>query len=87
MATRQSVDDLLHRCDLAIQNAEEEYNESSRQEQYNGLDYTDTLQTLEAAYNDLTRLAASCNAEQRDRLHRMRLRLQQTQNRMILLDQ
>ena len=60
--------------------------ESSLQEQYNDDNYTQALQQLEGAYNDLAKMAQSANGQQREQLHRMRLQLQQVQNQMILLD-
>ncbi|WP_210364837.1 YtzC family protein [Bacillus sp. REN3] len=86
MATRQSVDQLLQQCEDAIRLAQERYQDASMQEHYNDGDFTNALQTIEDAYNDLAKLALSANAQQRERLHRMRLQLQQVQNNMILLD-
>jgi hypothetical protein len=85
MATRQSVDDLLQRCEDAIRMAQDQYLEGSRQEHYNDDQYTNALQELETVYNDLATMANSANSQQRDQLHRMRLQLQQAQNNMILL--
>jgi hypothetical protein len=84
MATRESVDNLLQQCEDAISFAQEQYKESSLQEQYNNDDYTTALQGLEKAYQDVAHLAHSANAQQREQLHRMRLQLQQLQNTMIL---
>jgi hypothetical protein len=86
LATRQSVDQLLQQCEDAINLAQEQYKNASMQQHYNDGDYTNALQALEDAYNDLAKLAFSANAQQRDQLHRMRLQLQQVQNNMILLD-
>jgi len=84
MATRQSMEDFLQKCEDAIRYAQDQYRESSLQEQYNNVGYTDALQQLEERYNELCDLAHSANAQQRDQLHRMRLQLQQVQNNMIL---
>jgi len=86
MATRQSVEQFLERCEDAIQYAREQYTEAQRQEHNNDEEYVKAQQRLEEAYNELEHLALSCNAEQRERLHRMRLQIQQLQNEMILLD-
>ena len=86
MATRQSVDALIKQCEDALKYASEQYEESSLQEQYNDDNYTQALQQLEGAYNDLAQMAQSANSQQREQLHRMRLQLQQAQNQMILLD-
>lgn len=85
MATRQSVDDLIQRCEDAIRTAQEQYLEASHQEHYNDDQYTGALQGLEEVFNDLATLANSANSQQREQLHRMRLQLQQAQNNMILL--
>lgn len=86
LATRQSVDQLLQQCEDAINLAQEQYKSAASQQHYNDGDFTNALQAIEAAYNDLAKLAFSANAQQRDQLHRMRLQLQQVQNNMILLD-
>jgi hypothetical protein len=84
MATRQSVDELFRQCEDALRFAGDQYQESSLQEHYNDDNYTQALQQLEQAYNDLAKLAHSANGQQREQLHRMRLQLQQAQNQMIL---
>ena len=86
MATRQSVDALIQQCEDALRFASEQHTESSLQQQYNDDNYTQALQQLEGAYNDLAQMAHSANSQQREQLHRMRLQLQQAQNQMILLD-
>jgi hypothetical protein len=86
MATRQSVDQLLQQCEDAIRIAQEQYKSASMQQHYNDGDFTNALQYIEEAYNDLSKLANSANDQQREQLHRMRLQLQQVQNHMILLD-
>jgi hypothetical protein len=85
MATRQSVDDLMQRCEDAIRYAQDQYLDASKQEHYNDDQYTTALQSLEEVFNDVCTMANSANAQQRDQLHRMRLQLQQAQNNMILL--
>jgi phage shock protein A len=86
MATRQSVDEFLQHCEDVIRYAKEQYTEAQRQEHYNDEAYINAQQMLENAVNDLAHLALSCNAQQREQLHRMRLQLEQLQNDMILLD-
>ncbi|MBA2871810.1 polyhydroxyalkanoate synthesis regulator phasin [Anoxybacillus calidus] len=86
MATRQSVDEFLQRCEDVIRYAKEQYTEAQKQEHYNDTEYTKAQQMIEEANNELAHLALSCNAQQREQLHRMRLQLQQLQNEMVLLD-
>ncbi|MDP4162077.1 MAG: YtzC family protein [Bacillota bacterium] len=84
MATRQSMEEFLQKCEDTIRYAQEQFKQSSLQEQYNNENYTSALQGLESTYNELCDLAHSANAQQREQLHRMRLQLQQVQNNMIL---
>lgn len=84
MATRQSMDEFIHKCEEVIKYAEDQYSVASKQNHYHNDSYTDALQQLEGTYNELTDLARSANGQQREELHRMRLQLQQLQNSMIL---
>ncbi|WP_462411256.1 YtzC family protein [Neobacillus sp. Marseille-QA0830] len=86
MATRESMDALRQEVENSIRYAEEQYKQSSLQQQYNNDDYTQALQQLEATYQDIAKIAHSASAEQRDQLHRMRLQVQQLQNNLILQD-
>jgi hypothetical protein len=86
LATRQSVEEHIQQCEDAIRNAQEQFNKASMQEHYEDESFTSSMQQLEQAYNDISKLALSCNGQQREQLHRMRLQLQQVQNNMILLD-
>ncbi|WP_409270978.1 YtzC family protein [Neobacillus sp. SCS-31] len=84
MATRQSIEDFIGKCQQTIEFAQEQYNHTARQEHYNAEGYTEALQALEDAYNEMTVLALSANSQQRERLNRMRLQLQGIQNDLIL---
>ncbi|APH04007.1 YtzC family protein [Bacillus weihaiensis] len=84
MATRQSVNEYLERCNEALEYAREQYQTGAQQEHYNATEYTDALQKLEEAVNDINHLSLSANDQQQDQLYRMRLQLQQLQNEMIL---
>jgi chromosome segregation ATPase len=84
MATRQSVDSFLQRCEDSIRNAQEQITIARHQEHYNTTEYTDAQMQLEEVTNELAKLSQSCNGQQRDQLHRMRLQLQQLQNDMTL---
>jgi hypothetical protein len=85
MATRQSMDELTQKFEDVLRFAQDQYLEASHQEHFNEDQYITSLQSLEEVYNDITTMANSANAQQRDQLHRMRLQLQQAQNNMILL--
>jgi hypothetical protein len=84
MATRASMEALIQQCENTIRYAQDQYRESSLQENYNNDDYTKALQQLEQTYQDIAKMAHSANGQQRDQLHRMRLQIQQLQNAMIL---
>gem|GEM_PF-411922 len=84
MATREAVENCINRCEQAVQSAREQFAEGNRQENYGYYDFSEPLTELEEAYNELCKLAISANSQQRERLHRMRLVIQQLQNEMIL---
>lgn len=86
MTTRQSIDNFINRCESAILYAEEQYDEGSRQEHYHDVEFSDALHELEAILLQLKKMTESANAQQREQLHRVRLKIQQLQNKMILLD-
>ncbi|WP_265605887.1 YtzC family protein [Bacillus velezensis] len=84
MATRQSVDEHLQRSEQAYEFANEQFITASKQEHYNDNEYSEAQMMLENAVNELNKLSLSANDQQRERLYRMRLRLQTLQNNMIL---
>lgn len=84
MATRQSVEEFLQRCEDVLRYGQEQITTARQQEHYNTTEYTDAQMQLEEATIDLAKLAQSCNSQQREQLHRMRLQLQQLQNDLTL---
>jgi len=84
MATRDSMDTLTQQVEDTIRYAEEQFKQSSLQEQYNDDGYTNALQQLEQTYQEICKMAHSANSQQREQLHRMRLQIQQLQNSMII---
>ncbi|MBP3040103.1 YtzC family protein [Bacillaceae bacterium Marseille-Q3522] len=84
MTTRKSVEDFLQTCKNVISTVEEQYYDGQLQEHPHDEGYTGALMLLEQTYNQLTELSNSANAQQKEQLHRMRLQLQQLQNKMIL---
>jgi hypothetical protein len=84
MATRQSVENFLQECEDTIRYAQEQITANRQQEHYNTNEYTEAQRRLEDTTTDLAHLALSCNGQQREQLHRMRLQLQQLQNDLIL---
>ncbi len=86
MATRQSVEECIQKCEDAIRYAQKQYKSGMEQEHYHDEEYTQAMQQLEESVNDLSHLANSANSQQREQLHRMRLQLQNLQNEMILLE-
>ncbi|MGM9925122.1 MAG: YtzC family protein [Bacillus sp. (in: firmicutes)] len=85
MATRQSVDDCLLQCDEALDIAQQQYDEASKQEHYNDDQYTESQQLLQLAANELQQMAHSCNDQQREQLNRMKIQIEQMQHDMITL--
>ena len=53
MATRDSMNELKQQCEDVLRFANEQYQESSLQQQYNDDNYIQALQQLEGAYNDI----------------------------------
>ncbi|PLT32218.1 YtzC family protein [Bacillus sp. V5-8f] len=89
MATRQSVENCIQQCEDALRNAIHEYRDASRQEHdstYDDLNFSEAQMELENAVNAISVLNNSANDQQREQLHRMRLQVQQMQNRLILLN-
>jgi hypothetical protein len=86
MATRKSIDDCMQQCEDALRNAIEQYREGSKQEHYGDQEYIQTQASLQEAVNTIETLKASGNNQQRERLDRARVQIQQMQNKMILLD-
>lgn len=86
MATRQSIEDCLNRCESAILNAQEQYDLANRQEHHYDVEFGEALGQLEMTVKELDKLSDSSNAQQREQLYRARLKVQQLQNNMILTD-
>ncbi|MEK3887661.1 YtzC family protein [Bacillus sp. FSL K6-3431] len=84
MATRQSIEDCLNRCESAILVAQEQQDLANRQEHYYDVEFGEAQEQLEVAVKDLEKLSDSSNAQQREQLYRARLKVQQLQNNMIL---
>ncbi|QFT90280.1 hypothetical protein FIU87_16570 [Bacillus sp. THAF10] len=87
MATRDSVEQFIQQCEDTLRTAHAQYREAQQLEHYNGTEFTQAQEQIEATYNDLMHLSQSCNAQQREQLNRMRLQLQSLQNDMTLLRQ
>jgi hypothetical protein len=86
MATRKAVDDCMQQCENALRNGIEQYREGSRQEHYGDQEYFQAQASLQEAVNTIETLKASGNNQQKEQLDRMRVQIQQMQNKMILLD-
>ncbi|GIN21709.1 MAG TPA: DUF2524 domain-containing protein [Bacillus bacterium] len=86
MTTRQSIDNFINRCESAILFAEEQYEEGSRQEHYHDVEFSEAMHELEVILQQLLKMTESANPQQREQLHRVRLKIQQLQNKMILLN-
>ncbi|MGP7818379.1 YtzC family protein [Niallia sp. 01092] len=84
MATRQSVEELLQRCNEVIHDAQEQCKIGSLQEHYNKDEFTESQLKLEEVTNDLIVMAHSANPQQREQLNRMRIQLEQLQAAMTI---
>ncbi|WP_445489351.1 YtzC family protein [Niallia sp. 03133] len=84
MATRQSVDELLQRCNEVIDYAQEQNKIGSMQEHYNTDEFSEAQLKLEGVTNDLIVMAHSANPQQREQLNRMKIRLDQLQAEMTI---
>ncbi len=85
MATRQSIEQCIQNCEEALQLAQEQYTEASKQEHYNDDHYIQSQQLLQTAYNELEHMAHSSNEQQRAQLNRVKMQIEQLQHEMILL--
>ncbi|WLR41170.1 DUF2524 family protein [Bacillus carboniphilus] len=85
MATRTSIDELLTKCEQAIEYAEHEYEQGAMQEHYNSEEFSQVQQLLEQRFQDLIKMENSSSPQQKEQMYRMRLRLQDIQNDLILL--
>ncbi|MFC4404787.1 DUF2524 family protein [Gracilibacillus xinjiangensis] len=84
MATRDSVENLLIEGHHIIQQAEEQLDQSNRNHFMMNEDYRNAQLELEKLAQNLNRVLASANAQQRDQLHRFQLVVNEKLNDMIL---
>ncbi len=86
MTTRDALEKFIMECEQTLEYAREQLIDGLRQEHYNDIEYTNAQQMLEDRYNELMAIYRSANAQQRERLDRMRYAIQSLQNEMILTD-
>jgi len=86
MTTRKAMEKFLSKCEQTLEFAEEQYIDGLKQGHYMDNEYSQAQAMLEDAYNELLAIYRSSNSQQRERLHRMRLKIQDLQNKMTLLD-
>ena len=86
MTTRDSMEHFINECEQTIDYAKQAFDDGSKQQHYDDWGYNQAQQALEDRYNELMAMNHSANAQQRERLHRMRLKIQSLQNEMILLN-
>ncbi|WP_062109650.1 YtzC family protein [Bacillus niameyensis] len=84
MATRLSVDNCINRCEEAFSYASDQLTEARKQEHYYDVEFSEAQEELGQAIMELEKLKDSSNAQQRERLDRTRIKVQQLQNEMIL---
>ncbi len=86
MTTRDALEKFIMECEQTLEYAREQLIDGLRQEHYNDIEYTNAQQMLEDRYSELMAIYRSANAQQRERLDRMRYAIQSLQNEMILTD-
>lgn len=86
MTTRAALKHFLNECEQTLEYARAHLMAGAKQEFYDDDGYTEAQQQLENCYNELMAIYRSANAQQREELHRMRLKIQSLQNEMTLLD-
>ncbi|WP_243385985.1 YtzC family protein [Bacillus kexueae] len=84
MATRESIESCIKKCEDVLTFAREQLNEASKQEHYNETEYTKAQQLLEQSLQDIAQLERSASDQQKEQLYRERLKLQSLQNEMII---
>jgi hypothetical protein len=83
MTDRYSIDQCIHQAEEALKYGKEQLEEGMKQEHYNKMNYTDAQLQLEQAYLEVEKMERHASAEQKERLYRTRLQIQQLQNQMI----
>lgn len=83
MTTRKAMDEFMEKAEQAMDFAEEQYKEFSKQEHANDDEFTSALQQLELIHKELSSIHNSSTDQQREDLRRMRMRLEDLQHRMI----
>lgn len=86
MTTRKSLDEFIQRCESVLSLAEDQFDRGSRQEHYDDIEFSEALQEIEVILAQLKKMSESANAQQREQLNRVRLKVQHLQNKMILLN-
>ncbi|TCT14718.1 uncharacterized protein DUF2524 [Melghiribacillus thermohalophilus] len=84
MTTRNSMEKLKKNIEDKIEFAKEELDEARKLGHNTDEQYTNAQSLLQQAERDIEKMKNSANAEQREELHRMHLRIYQILNDMIL---
>lgn len=83
MTTRKAMEEFMEKAEQAIDYAEGQYKEFSKQEHANDDEYTKALQQLELIHKELSTVHNSSTDQQREDLRRMRMRMEDLQHKMI----
>lgn len=84
MPNRAFGHDHIERANQAYEYAQQQLELGMKQEHYNDIDYSEAQSQLEEAIINLTQVERIANRENRDEFTRLRLRLMDLQNRMII---
>lgn len=83
MTTRKAMEEFMEKAEQAMDYADNQYKEFSKQEHANNDEYTQALQQLELIHHELSAVHNSANDQQREDLRRMRMRMEELQHKMI----
>lgn len=85
MTTREALEKFINDCEQTLEFARGQLIEGSRLVNADTPEeYIEAQQMLEERYNELQAIYRSANAQQRERLDRLRYAIQSLQNEMIL---
>lgn len=85
MGTRQSMDHFLEKCEGALRFADFEYNQASKQEHWDDLNFQKAQSYLEEVLREMDPIYASANGAQKEELQRTKAQLDLMKHEMITL--
>ncbi|TDQ40288.1 DUF2524 family protein [Aureibacillus halotolerans] len=86
MATRDSVDQLLHEVEAALQSAEGMYMVHSKQSSWEDVSFQQTQQQLQEMSEKVAKMVTSADDMQKEALNRAQIRIERMQQKMLITD-